>query len=241
MANRTTDQQQGRTGFHDEFENPSGGPIGLHRGKRSAAARTMPYVIVLVVAALCALLAWGFLSGNIQALVSGGQAKPVVTASQVSDAVKKRTSSSTSKKKASSKTTKKSAKSSSSSSSSSKSSSDSSKDTSSDSQSSSQSDSSQSAQADHSTQVVVFNALPATEASRDGYAARQAAVLTNAGYTSVSANTLTTGLPSTNVVWYRDSSNEATARDIAAKLGISTVQQQTSLQEPVAAIFVSAQ
>lgn len=237
MADRTTDKRQTQMTFHDEFDRPQAGPVGLHRGKRSAAARTMPYVIVLVVAALCALLAWGFLSGNIQALVGGGTAKPVVTATQVKDAVKKRTSASTSsktsKKKSSSKSTKKS-------SSSASSSSDSSSSTSADGQSSSQS-SSQTAQADHSTQVVVFNALPATVAARNGYAARQAAVLTNAGYTSVSANTLTSGLPQTNVVWYRSSSDEATARDVASKLGISTVQQQTSLQEQVAAIFVSAQ
>ncbi len=235
MADRTTDKRQTQMTFHDEFDKPQTGPVGLHRGKRSAAARTMPYIIVLVVAVFCALLAWGFLSGNIQALVGGGTAKPVVTATQVKDAVKKRTSASTtSKKKASSKSAKKS------SSSTSSSSSDSSGSTSTDSQSSSQSPS-QAAQADHSTQVVVFNALPATVAARNGYAARQAAVLTNAGYTSVSANTLTSGLPQTNVVWYRSSSDEATARDVASKLGISAVQQQTSLREAVAAIFVSAQ
>jgi hypothetical protein len=238
MAKRTAGQSNDGTGFHDEFENPSSGPIGLHRGKPSAAARTMPYIIVLVVAVLCALLAWGLLSGNLQALF-GGNSKPVVTASQVRDEVKKKTSSSTSSTKKKATTTKKEA-------------ADSSKSTdssaSSDSQSSnadksadaSSAQSTQQAQVNHGTQVYVFNALPTTVATRDGFAARQAQVLTNAGYTNVQANTLTSGLPSANTVWYRDASDEATARDIASKLGISSVEQQTSLREPVAAIFVSA-
>ena len=48
----------------DEFDNPPKGPAGVHRGRRSAAARYTPFVVVVVVAALCGFLAWGVLSGE---------------------------------------------------------------------------------------------------------------------------------------------------------------------------------
>ena len=48
----------------DEFDNPPKGPAGVHRGRRSAAARYTPFVVVVVVAVLCGFLAWGVLSGE---------------------------------------------------------------------------------------------------------------------------------------------------------------------------------
>ena len=41
----------------DEFDEPPVGPVGVHRGSRSAASRVLPYVVVLVVAALVGPLA----------------------------------------------------------------------------------------------------------------------------------------------------------------------------------------
>lgn len=229
MAQRKSVEKRDRSVFHDEFENPSVGPIGLHRGKRSVAARTMPYIIVLLVAVLCALVAWGFLSGNIQAFF-GGQSKPVVTASQVRNAVRNRAK----KKPADRASRNKSAASASSDKSSLQSSSKK------DSASKRESDSSK-AQPNHDSQVVIFNALPATETTRNGFAGRKAAVLTSAGYANVRATTLASGQPQTNTVWYRSAADEATARDVASKLGIAAVQMQSGLQEPVAAVFVTAQ
>ena len=49
----------------DAFDNPPAGPMGAHRGALSAASRSMPYVIVVVVALLAGLLFWGIYSGEI--------------------------------------------------------------------------------------------------------------------------------------------------------------------------------
>ena len=43
----------------DAFDNPPSGPVGVHRGRRSLAVRVAPFVVVIVVAALAGLLAWG--------------------------------------------------------------------------------------------------------------------------------------------------------------------------------------
>ena len=37
----------------DVYDNPPAGPMGVHRGARSAASRAMPYVIVIIVGAAC--------------------------------------------------------------------------------------------------------------------------------------------------------------------------------------------
>ncbi|MBT1178641.1 LytR C-terminal domain-containing protein [Bifidobacterium vespertilionis] len=47
----------------DEFDNPPAGPVGVHRGPRSVGARMAPYLVVLVVAALCGLVVWGVTAG----------------------------------------------------------------------------------------------------------------------------------------------------------------------------------
>ena len=50
------------------YDNPPAGPMGVHRGARSAASRAMPYVIVIIVALLAGLLFWGVYSGEINNL-----------------------------------------------------------------------------------------------------------------------------------------------------------------------------
>ena len=52
----------------DVYDNPPAGPMGVHRGARSAASRAMPYVIVIIVALLAGLLFWGVYSGEINNL-----------------------------------------------------------------------------------------------------------------------------------------------------------------------------
>ena len=47
------------TSFTDEFENASNGPVGLHRGKKSALARLYPYLAAAIVTVLLALCVWG--------------------------------------------------------------------------------------------------------------------------------------------------------------------------------------
>ena len=50
------------------YDNPPAGPMGVHRGARSAASRAMPYVIVIIVALLAGLLFWSIYSGEINNL-----------------------------------------------------------------------------------------------------------------------------------------------------------------------------
>lgn len=42
----------------DSFDNPPKGPVGVHRGARSVMARLCPFIVVILVAALCGVGAW---------------------------------------------------------------------------------------------------------------------------------------------------------------------------------------
>ncbi|MCO6558273.1 MAG: LytR C-terminal domain-containing protein [Bifidobacterium sp.] len=55
----------------DAFDNPPKGPIGVHRGNTSLLSRSIPYVIVIIVAVLAGLLVWGFYSGELQKTFTG--------------------------------------------------------------------------------------------------------------------------------------------------------------------------
>ena len=91
-----------------------------------------------------------------------------------------------------------------------------------------------SSSANLSTQVRVVNGTRKT-----GYAAKQAAVLTGAGYTNVVAANPSGSLPSASVVWYQNESDLATAQDVAAKLGISNVSKVTNLSAPVVVVLMN--
>ena len=91
-----------------------------------------------------------------------------------------------------------------------------------------------SSSANLSTQVRVVNGTRKT-----GYAAKQAAVLTGAGYTNVVAANPSGTLPSASVVWYQNESDLATAQDVAAKLGISNVSKVTNLSAPVVVVLMN--
>ena len=49
----------------DAFDDPPKGPVGVHRGNRSVAARLTPYLVVILVAALAGVLVWSLFSGSI--------------------------------------------------------------------------------------------------------------------------------------------------------------------------------
>ncbi|WEV63398.1 LytR C-terminal domain-containing protein [Bifidobacterium sp. ESL0732] len=55
----------------DAFDNPPKGPIGVHRGNTSLLSRSIPYIIVIIVAILAGLLVWGFYSGELQKTFTG--------------------------------------------------------------------------------------------------------------------------------------------------------------------------
>ena len=83
------------------------------------------------------------------------------------------------------------------------------------------------------TEVRVVNATNIT-----GYAQSKADVLTQAGYTSVSASNPTGNVPSQTVVWYQNETDKATAENVAQTLGISNVQQSDGLVTPIVVVLL---
>lgn len=201
----------------DEFDRVVGNNGGAHRGNKTIVAQLMPYIIAIIVAGLCALM---FLTWTNGWLGRNGLNFFPSTSTTTSRSASNSSSKSTSSESSSSNN------------------SDSKSSTQSDSQSNTQSDNSstqQTAQPDKSRAVYVINATGIT-----GYAAQRAAVLTNAGYTSVTpANPASSNLPSANTVWYVNDSDQVTAQDIATQLGISQVQKVSGLnQGDIAVILV---
>ena len=84
-----------------------------------------------------------------------------------------------------------------------------------------------SSQPDHGAVIQVLNGT-----ETQGYAAAQAGILNQAGYAGTSAANADGWATQTSAVFYEDPSMEATARDIASKLGISAVRQQSGLGDP---------
>lgn len=75
-------------------------------------------------------------------------------------------------------------------------------------------------QADMSATIVIYNNLSNPAAA--GSAGRSAETLKSAGFTDVTASNIQSDY-TTSAVLYVDESQEATAKEVAAKLGISTV------------------
>ena len=215
----------------DVFDNPPKGPVGVHRGSRSVISRIAPFVIVILVAALCGFGAWAWVTGEYKNILN------LNTSSQTAQ------TSGTEKKDSSD------AKSDSTDSSDTKSDSTDSSDTKSENTDSSnaQSDSAatdnadQSAQQDQAaatvnkaTQVRVINATGIS-----GYAGQKADVLQIAGYTSVEAANPTGAVPTSTVVWYRNEADKATAEDVASTLGISAVEQVQGLAAPITVVLLN--
>lgn len=209
----------------DVYDNPPAGPMGVHRGARSAASRAMPYVIVIIVALLAGLLFWSIYSGEINNLKMPWSSQE---SSTTSSAEKSKSGESKSKSQSDSASGNKTDASNAGSST--------------DSQQNDQNTDQNAEQADNATAQQVVNTgtevrvVNATNIT--GYAQSKADVLVQAGYTSVSASNPTGNVPSQTVVWYQNETDRATAENVAQTLGISNVQQSDGLVTPIVVVLL---
>lgn len=206
----------------DEFDNPPKGPAGVHRGRRSAAARYMPFVVVVVVAALCGFLAWGVLSGEFNKVHWPWSPASSQTSSKTSTttakkkaaekkAAEKKQQEEAAKKQQEEEAAKKQQE-----------------------EEAAKQQQEQAAQVDRSLSVRVINGTGIS-----GYAATKQSVLNQAGYANVAAANPSGMLPDATVVWYQNDADKATAEDVANALGISNVQQTSGLGASVVVILLN--
>ena len=215
----------------DEFDNPPKGPAGVHRGRRSAAARYTPFVVVVVVAALCGFLAWGVLSGEFNKVhwpwspaSSQTSSKTSTTTAkkkaaekkaaekkQQEEAAKKQQQEEAAKKQQEEEAAKKQQE-----------------------EEAAKQQQEQAAQVDRSLSVRVINGTGIS-----GYAATKQSVLNQAGYANVAAANPSGTLPDATVVWYQNDADKATAEDVANALGISNVQQTSGLGASIVVILLN--
>ena len=211
----------------DVYDNPPAGPMGVHRGARSAASRAMPYVIVIIVALLAGLLFWGVYSGEINNLKMpwSSQESPTTSSAEKSKSGESKSKSQSDSDSASGNKTDAS-----------------NAGSSTDSQQNDQNADQNAEQADNATAQQVVNTgtevrvVNATNIT--GYAQSKADVLVQAGYTSVSASNPTGNVPSQTVVWYQNETDRATAENVAQTLGISNVQQSDGLVTPIVVVLL---
>ncbi|MBW3080623.1 LytR C-terminal domain-containing protein [Bifidobacterium saguinibicoloris] len=214
----------------DAFDNPPKGPSGVHRGRRSAAARFMPFVIVVLVAALCGWGAWGYFSGEAGNIRMPWSSSSSDSSSSSSDDAAKQAAA---KKKAKAKAAKEAA-------AKKKAEEEAAQQAAQEqadqeqAQQQEQAAQEQAAQPDKTKSVRVINGTRTS-----GYAASKKTVLDQAGYTNVVAANPQGSLPSATVVWYADAADQATAQDVANTLGISNVQQASGLSSSVVVVLLS--
>lgn len=199
----------------DEFDNPPAGPVGAHRGKTSLLSRVLPYLIVVVAAALVGALVWGVYSGEASHIRFPWSSQ---TSSSAVPAPSKTASTVPSQESSDSASASQSA-------------------------SASPSESSQpSASASSPSPEQTVNkatAIIVTNATRiSGHAAQQAGLLTQQGYTSVTSRNATGQIPSDTVVMYQNETDKATAQDVANTLGIGAVQQVQDISGPIVVVLV---
>ena len=197
----------------DEFDNPPKGPAGVHRGRRSAAARYTPFVVVVVVAALCGFLAWGVLSGEFNKVhwpwspASSQTSSKISTTTAKKKAAEKKAAEKQQEEEAAKKQQEEEA---------------------------AKQQQEQAAQVDRSLSVRVINGTGIS-----GYAATKQSVLNQAGYANVAAANPSGTLPDATVVWYQNDADKATAEDVANALGISNVQQTSGLGASIVVILLN--
>ena len=219
----------------DAFDNPPSGPVGVHRGRRSLAVRVAPFLMVIVVAALAGLLAWGIASGELNKVPWPWAQQSAQTAQSDQDRQDDAAADDGDDAQADA---------------------DDQDDVANQGQADGQGadDAAQSDDAtadepqtepetqpeqtvNYNTSVRVINATGV-----NGYAAQQSGVLQSVGYTSViAANPSGGALPSVNVVWYQNETDLATAQNIADTLGIATVEQATGIADPIVVVYIAAQ
>lgn len=217
----------------DAFDNPPSGPVGVHRGRRSLAVRVAPFVVVIVVAALAGLLAWGIASGELNKVPwpwaqqsaqtaqdsKGGQDDAAADDGDDAQADADDQDDAADQGEADGQDTDGAAQP---------------DDATADEQ---QPESQPEQTVNYNTSVRVINATGV-----NGYAAQQSGVLQSVGYTSViAANPSGGALPSVNVVWYQNETDLATAQNIADTLGIATVEQATGIADPIVVVYIAAQ
>ena len=206
----------------DEFDNPPKGPAGVHRGRRSAAARYTPFVVVVVVAALCGFLAWGVLSGEFNKVHWPWSPASSQTSSKTSTttakkkaaekkAAEKKQQEEAAKKQQQEEAAKKQQE-----------------------EEAAKQQQEQAAQVDRSLSVRVINGTGIS-----GYAATKQSVLNQAGYANVAAANPSGTLPDATVVWYQNDADKASAEDVANALGISNVQQTSGLGASIVVILLN--
>ncbi len=206
----------------DEFDNPPKGPAGVHRGRRSAAARYTPFVVVVVVAALCGFLAWGVLSGEFNKVHWPWSPASSQTSSKTSTttakkkaaekkAAEKKQQEEVAKKQQEEEAAKKQQE-----------------------EEAAKQQQEQAAQVYRSLSVRVINGTGIS-----GYAATKQSVLNQAGYANVAAANPSGTLPDATVVWYQNDADKATAEDVANALGISNVQQTSGLGASIVVILLN--
>lgn len=201
----------------DEFDNPPKGPAGVHRGRRSAAARYTPFVVVVVVAALCGFLAWGVLSGEFNKVhwpwspASSQTSSKTSTTTAKKKAAEKKQQEEAAKKQQEEEAAKKQQE-----------------------EEAAKQQQEQAAQVDRSLSVRVINGTGIS-----GYAATKQSVLNQAGYANVAAANPSGTLPDATVVWYQNDADKATAEDVANALGISNVQQTSGLGASIVVILLN--
>lgn len=206
----------------DEFDNPPKGPAGVHRGRRSAAARYTPFVVVVVVAALCGFLAWGVLSGEFNKVHWPWSPASSQTSSKTSTttakkkaaekkAAEKKQQEEAAKKQQEEEAAKKQQE-----------------------EEAAKQQQEQAAQVDRSLSVRVINGTGIS-----GYAGTKQSVLNQAGYANVAAANPSGTLPDATVVWYQNDADKATAEDVANALGISNVQQTSGLGASIVVILLN--
>ena len=215
----------------DVYDNPPSGPMGVHRGARSAASRAVPYVIVIIVALLAGLLFWGVYSGEINNLKMPWSSQESSTASSAEKAKSAKSAKSKSESRSDSASGNEADASNTDSSTGSQQSEQNEQNAEQDAE---QTDNATAQQVVNTgTEVRVVNATNIT-----GYAQSKVDVLTQAGYTSVSASNPTGNVPSQPVVWYQNKPDKATAENVAQTLGISNVQQSNGLVTPIVVVLL---
>lgn len=196
----------------DAFDNPPVGPMGVHRGNTSWWTRLVPYIVVLIVAALAGLLVWGFYSQELQKVfVDKDQ-----NTSQTDTSSKKKKHVGEKKDDSQKEESKK-------------------DDTKADDSAKEQRPAPQPAE-----QVNKQTAIRIVNATRiNGYGAKKQAVLKQAGYLSVTAANPSGQLPKASVVWYQNENDKATAQDVANALGITAVEQQNGTAQPIVVVLLN--
>ena len=232
----------------DEFDNPPKGPAGVHRGKRSAVARYTPFVVVLVVAALCGFLAWGVLSGEFGKMRWPWSPATSQTAEKTSSASTKTAKKKAAEKKAAEKKAaekkqqeEEAAKQQQEEAAKKQQEEEAAKQQQEEAakkqqeeEAAEQQQEQQAAQVDRSLSVRVINGTGIS-----GYAATKQGILNQSGYANVAAANPSGTLPASTVVWYQNDSDKATAEDVASTLGISNVQQVSGLSASIVVILLS--